>query len=192
MIQTSQDPDFSGARLHRIQTSQDPDFSGARLHRIHTSQDPQKSLETGSFWGAGVLLEGKVLDVSRHVVSDVKNHKVRFYVLYVKPSRVHQRKFDDRGNEIEPNFSDTKKVNTGHLLSSYISIAKVEGGAVTRCNFTGDENTGASWTDKILANKVHAEDAERGGGGGGAAGGGEGADEDEWDERVNHFLAELN
>ncbi|XP_058502643.1 arpin-like isoform X6 [Solea solea] len=134
--------------------------------------------------GAGVLLEGKVLDVSRHVV--------RFYVLYVKPSRVHQRKFDDRGNEIEPNFSDTKKVNTGHLLSSYISIAKVEGGAVTRCNFTGDENTGASWTDKILANKVHAEDAERGGGGGGAAGGGEGADEDEWDERVNHFLAELN
>ncbi|KAG7467698.1 hypothetical protein JOB18_013267 [Solea senegalensis] len=200
--------------------------------------------------GAGVLLEGKVLDVSRHVVSDVKNHKVRFYVLYVKPSRVHQRKFDDRGNEIEPNFSDTKKVNTGHLLSSYkveakgqsdrlsheqlsamvnkdelvkitekhrpagtwafwfpeteldkteletghevrlktrgncpfiFSIAKVEGGSVTRCTFTGDENAGASWTDKILANKVHAEDAERGGGGGAAAGG-EGADEDEWDE----------
>jgi len=49
----------------------------------------------------------------------VCHRQVRFYVLYVKPGRVHQRKFDPSGKEIEPNFSDTKKVNTGFLMSSY-------------------------------------------------------------------------
>lgn len=43
----------------------------------------------------------------------------RFYVLYVKPSRIHQRRFDPSGNEVEPNFSDTQKINTGFLMSSY-------------------------------------------------------------------------
>lgn len=45
--------------------------------------------------------------------------QVRFYVLYIQPSRIHQRKFDASGKEVEPNFSDTKKVNTGFLMSSY-------------------------------------------------------------------------
>lgn len=40
-------------------------------------------------------------------------------MLYVKPSRIHRRRFDASGNEIESNFSDTKKVNTGFLMSSY-------------------------------------------------------------------------
>lgn len=43
----------------------------------------------------------------------------RYYVLYVRPSRIHRRKFDPKGNEIEPNFSATRKVNTGFLMSSY-------------------------------------------------------------------------
>lgn len=40
-------------------------------------------------------------------------------MLYIRPSRIHRRKFDPKGNEIEPNFSATKKVNTGFLMSSY-------------------------------------------------------------------------
>ena len=43
----------------------------------------------------------------------------RYYVLYVRPSLIHRRRFDPKGNEIEPNFSATRKVNTGFLLSSY-------------------------------------------------------------------------
>ncbi|XP_051512766.1 arpin-like [Myxocyprinus asiaticus] len=132
------------------------------------------------------------------------------------------------GNEIEPNCSETMKVNTGYLMSSIkveakgetdfldehhlrdimnkdnllkvtakhcpsqtfafwiteaemdrteletgqeihlktkgdgpflISFAKLDGGTVTKCNFAGDENAGASWTDKILANKSDRESA---------------------------------
>ncbi|XP_018559637.1 arpin isoform X2 [Lates calcarifer] len=153
--------------------------------------------------------------------------------------------FDARGNEIEPNFSNTKKVNTGFLMSSYrveakgesdrlseeqlsvivnkpelvkitdkhqpsgtwafwypesemdkieletgqdvrlkttgnspfiFSLAKVDSGTVTKCNFAGDEKAGASWTDKIMANKTDTGSAQKPGGEG------EGAEEDEWDE----------
>ncbi|XP_037538585.1 arpin [Nematolebias whitei] len=195
--------------------------------------------------GPGLLLEGKLLDVSRHSISDVKGQKVRFYVIYIKPSRIHQRKFDASGKEVEPNFSDTKKVNTGFLMSSYkveakgesdrlteeqlsaminkselvkitdkhrpsgtwafwypesemdkteleagqevrlktrgngpfiFSLAKVDGGNVTKCNFAGDEKAGASWTDKIMANKADAGDSQQ------PEGGGQGAEEDEWDD----------
>ncbi|XP_034541567.1 arpin [Notolabrus celidotus] len=195
--------------------------------------------------GDGVLLEGKLLDVSRHAVCDDSNQKVRFFVLYIKPGRIHQRKFDASGKEIEPNFSDTKKVNTGFLMSSYkveakgesdrlseeqlsamvnkaelvkitdkyrpsgsvafwypesemdkteletgqdvrlktrgnspfiLSLSKVDGGTVTKCNFAGDEKAGASWTDKIMANKADAGSSLKPGGEGA------GADEDEWDD----------
>uniref|UniRef100_H3CDY0 Arpin n=1 Tax=Tetraodon nigroviridis TaxID=99883 RepID=H3CDY0_TETNG len=195
--------------------------------------------------GEGVLLEGRLEDVSRHTISDDKNQKNRFYVLYVRPSRIHQRKFDVSGNEIEPNFSDTKKVNTGFLMSSYkveatgksdrlsedqlsalinkvelvkitdryrpsgtwafwypesemdktemeagqevrlktrgnspfiFSLAKMDGSTVTKCNFAGDQKAGASWTDKIMANKADAADSQRPGGEG------DGVGEDEWDD----------
>uniref|UniRef100_A0A3P8X3J5 Arpin n=1 Tax=Cynoglossus semilaevis TaxID=244447 RepID=A0A3P8X3J5_CYNSE len=191
--------------------------------------------------GPGLLLEGKVLDFSRHQITDINHQKVRFYVLYVQPSRIHRRKFDSSGNEVEPNFSDSRKVNTGFLMSSYkveakgesdrltheelsaivnkdelvkitdrhrpmnswafwypetemektelemgqevrlrtrgngpfiFSVAKLDHGSVSRCNFAGDEKAGGSWTDKIMARK------EETAGGGGA--GGEGAEEDEW------------
>ncbi|XP_071403182.1 arpin [Centroberyx affinis] len=195
--------------------------------------------------GPGVLLEGKLLDVSRHAITDVNNDKVRLYVLYIKPSRVHQRKFDASGKEMEPNFSDTKKVNTGYLMSSFkveakgesdrlseeqlsamvnkaelvkmtdkhrpsgalafwypesemdkteletgqdvrlktrgnspfiFSLAKVDGGTVTKCNFAGDEKAGASWTEKIMAKKADTDGTPKPGGEG------EGAEEDEWDD----------
>ncbi|XP_075998161.1 arpin [Genypterus blacodes] len=195
--------------------------------------------------GSGFLLEGKLLDVSRHAITDVNKQKVRFYVLYIKPGRVHQRRFDASGKEIEPNFGDTKKVNTGFLMSSYkveakgesdrlseeqlsaminkaellkmtdkhqlsgtlafwypesemdkteletgqdvrlktkgnspfiFSLAKVDGGTVTKCNFAGDENAGASWTDKIMSNKVQESGTPKPGGEG------DGAEEDEWDD----------
>lgn len=194
--------------------------------------------------GEGVLLEGKLLDVSRHAISDDNGQKVRYYVLYIKPSRIHQRKFDGSGKEIEPNFSDTKKVTTGYLMSSYkteatgtsdrlseerlsamvnkpelvkmtdrhrpsgtwafwypesemdkteletgqevrlktrgngpfiFSLAKVDSGTVTKCNFAGDTEAGASWTDKIMANKADTVSSQ-------AGGEGEAAAEDEWDD----------
>lgn len=200
----------------------------------------QSSYESGN----GVLLEGKLLDVSRHTVTDVNNQKARFYVLYVQPSRIHQRRFEASGKEIEPNFSDTRKVNTGFLMSSYkveakgetdrlseqdlstlvnksellkitdkhcpscswafwypesemdkteletgqevrlktrgnspfiFSLAKIDGGTVTKCNFAGDEKAGASWTDKIMANKSSAESGK-------AGGEGDQAEDDEWDD----------
>lgn len=196
--------------------------------------------------GPGVLLEGKLLEVSRHCITDINNMKVRFYVLYIKPSRIHQRRYDASGTEVEPNFSDTRKINTGYLMSSFkveakgetdrlseeqlagllkhdellglteklrpsetfafwhpesdmlntelevgqdvrlkttgdgpfiYSLAKVDGGTVTKCNFAGDAKAGASWTDKILANRAEAGGERRPEGGEGA-----GAEEDEWDD----------
>ncbi|XP_034880029.1 arpin isoform X1 [Mirounga angustirostris] len=69
--------------------------------------------------GNGVLLEGELVDVSRHRILDARDRKEHYYVLYIRPSRIHRRKFDPKGNEIEPNFSATRKVNTGFLMSSY-------------------------------------------------------------------------
>ncbi|XP_053769030.1 arpin isoform X3 [Desmodus rotundus] len=169
----------------------------------------------------------------------------RYYVLYVRPSLIHRRRFDPKGNEIEPNFSATRKVNTGFLLSSYKvdakgetdrlthealkalvnkpellaltesltpeqtvafwmpesemealelelgvgvrlktrgdgpfldSLAKLEAGTVTKCNFAGDRQTGASWTDNIMAQKssqaATVETREQG----------DGAEDAEWDD----------
>uniref|UniRef100_G1U8U5 Arpin n=1 Tax=Oryctolagus cuniculus TaxID=9986 RepID=G1U8U5_RABIT len=195
--------------------------------------------------GSGVLLDGQLLDVSRHCISDARGSKERYYVLYVRPSRIHRRKFDPKGKEIEPNFSDTRKVTTGFLMSSYKveakgdsdrltpeelmalvnkpqllalteslapdgtvafwmpesemeamelelgagvrlktqgdgpfleSLAKLEAGTVTKCNFAGDSKTGASWTDNIMARKssevATAEVREQG----------DGAADEEWDD----------
>lgn len=166
-------------------------------------------------------------------------------MLYIRPSCIHRRKFDPKGNEIEPNFSATRKVNTGFLMSSYKeeakgdtdrltpealkglvnkpellaltesltpeqtvafwmlesemeamelelgagvrlktrgdgpfldSLAKLEAGTVTKCNFAGDGKTGASWTDNIMARKssegAAVESREQG----------DGAEDEEWDD----------
>lgn len=44
---------------------------------------------------------------------------------------------------------------------------------MTKCNFAGDEKAGASWTDKIMANKADTGDSQK-------SEGGQGAEEDEW------------
>lgn len=60
-----------------------------------------------------------------------------------------------------------------YICAPTVSLAKVDSGTVTKCNFAGDKEAGASWTDKIMANKADAGSAE-------ARGEGEGAAEDEW------------
>ncbi|XP_055479632.1 arpin isoform X3 [Psammomys obesus] len=252
-----------------------------RMSRIyHDSALRNKAVQTARLRGAwdpaahqggnGVLLEGELVDVSRHSILDAHNRKTaslglaipsappslylslapgplqeRYYVLYIRPSCIHRRKFDTKGNEIEPNFSATRKVNTGFLMSSYKveakgdtdrltvevlkglvnkpelleltesltpdqtvafwmpesemevmelelgtgvrlktrgdgpfidSLAKLELGTVTKCNFAGDGKTGASWTDNIMAQKSlernTAEIREQG----------DGAEDEEWDD----------
>ncbi|CAL8357509.1 unnamed protein product [Lota lota] len=221
-------------------------------HNTSLQNKPVHNEKIDSIWppacdsGPGVLLEGKLLDVSRHAITDANNQKVRFYALYINPTRIHQRRFDASGKEIEPNFSDTRKVNTGYLMSSFkmeakgesdrlseqqlaamvnqaelvkitskhtprggalafwypeaqmentelevgqdvrlktrgnspfvFSLAQVDAGNVTKCNFAGDESAGASWTDKIMANKAGATGVQNN------SGEGQGAEEDEWDD----------
>ncbi|XP_020376371.2 arpin isoform X3 [Rhincodon typus] len=169
----------------------------------------------------------------------------RYFILYIQPTRIHKRKFDSAGVEIEPNFSETKKVNTGYLMSSFkveaagqtdkisvedlkrlinkpelikisekhtpkqslafwisegemedielevedglrlktlgdspfiFSLAKMDAGTVTKCNFAGGEQVGASWTDNVFAAKHKTEQEAK------VSTQGEGADEDEWDD----------
>lgn len=63
-----------------------------------------------------------------------------------------------------------------HSPSSLLSdsLAKLEAGTVTKCNFAGDRKTGASWTDNIMAQKSSggpsAETREQG----------DGAEDEEW------------
>ena len=58
------------------------------------------------------------------------------------------------------------------LLSD--SLAKLEAGTVTKCNFAGDGKMGASWTDNIMAQKssegAAVETREQG----------DGAEDEEW------------
>ena len=63
-----------------------------------------------------------VLRASRiqHCLSLFQAH---YFIFHVKIARAHKRKFDSKGKEIEPNFSETKKVNTGYLNSSYSKLA---------------------------------------------------------------------
>nr|XP_036856539.1 arpin isoform X3 [Manis javanica] len=213
-----------------------------RRHRERAAQDPAFQGPSG---GNGVLLEGELVDVSRHSITDAHGRKERYHVLYIRPTRIHRRQFDPRGNEIEPNFSATRRVNTGFLMSSYKveakgdtdrltpealkglvnkpellaltgsltpdqtvafwmpesemealefelgagvrlktrgdgpfldSLAKLEAGAVTKCNFAGDGKMGSSWTDNILAQKscegADVKTREQG----------DGAEDEEWDD----------
>lgn len=61
-----------------------------------------------------------------------------------------------------------------HVFVCLVSFAKLDGGTVTKCNFAGDENAGASWTEKIMANKADQEKTGK------SVGQGEGADDEEW------------
>lgn len=68
----------------------------------------------GALWGVCVWGSG-----AAPLTLSLPGPQERYYVLYIRPSRIHRRKFDPKGNEIEPNFSATRKVNTGFLMSSY-------------------------------------------------------------------------
>lgn len=81
-----------------------------RHHGLGEVEEPAQAHTAGCKpRGNGVLLEGELVDVSRHSISDAHGRKERYYVLYIRPSRIHRRKFDPKGNEIEPNFSATRK-----------------------------------------------------------------------------------
>lgn len=58
------------------------------------------------------------------------------------------------------------------MLVLSVSLAKIDGGTVTRCNFAGDQMAGASWTNKIMANKADTATSQMPGG--------EGVAEEEW------------
>uniref|UniRef100_A0A452GYJ6 Arpin n=1 Tax=Gopherus agassizii TaxID=38772 RepID=A0A452GYJ6_9SAUR len=223
--------------------SRPPEERGLRARPVHSERLPGRWDPPALQGGNGVILEGELLDVSRHLILDINGRKERYYVLYIRPSRVHRRNFDAKGNEREPNFSDTRKVNTGFLMSSFkveakgdtdrlspeelkglvnkpellsvterhtpsqavafwlletelekmelelgteirlktqgdspfiFSLAKLHAGTVTKCNFVGDGQAGASWTDNILANRPPGGPAPE------PRGQGDGAEEDEW------------
>ncbi|KAM9066314.1 arpin isoform 3-T3 [Sarcophilus harrisii] len=222
-----------------------------RNKAVHSTRLPGSWDPAAYQRGNGILLEGELVDVSRHNISDASGKKERYYVLYVRPGRIHRRKFDCKGNEIEPNFSNTRKVNTGFLMSSYKveakgdtdrlsptelkglvekpelvavtkchtpdqalafwipetemekielelgaelrlktrgdgpfigSLAKLEAGTVTKCNFAGDGQTGASWTDNIMAQKSSEGVASE------LRGQGDGAEDDEWPEEIQQQI----
>ncbi|XP_027629354.1 AP-3 complex subunit sigma-2 isoform X3 [Tupaia chinensis] len=62
------------------------------------------------------------------------------------------------------------------------SLARLEAGTVTKCNFAGDAKTGASWTDNIMAQKSSegptAEIREQG----------DGAEDEEWPEEIQQQI----
>uniref|UniRef100_A0A8C4Q7W2 Arpin n=1 Tax=Eptatretus burgeri TaxID=7764 RepID=A0A8C4Q7W2_EPTBU len=62
--------------------------------------------------------EGLLIDISRYTIAD-DAAKHRYSVLHIRPTQVHRRTYDANGLEIEPNFSETHKVATGYLGSSY-------------------------------------------------------------------------
>ncbi|KAL4238960.1 AP-3 complex subunit sigma-2 [Mactra antiquata] len=100
------------------------------MSRIYDNQPlrnlPLVNIEIGDTWkqskfccGAGVLFEGCIQTRSHFMICDKDKHKSQYFILFIKITKAHQRKYDDSGNEIEPNFSETKKVSTGFLNSSY-------------------------------------------------------------------------
>ncbi|KAL8619660.1 hypothetical protein ACOMHN_019715 [Nucella lapillus] len=74
--------------------------------------------------GDGALVEGSVQNRHRVCITDRAGAKKRYFILLVKVSRAHRRQFDSKGQEVEPNFSQTSKVSTGFLNSSYKVEAK--------------------------------------------------------------------
>lgn len=74
--------------------------------------------------GNGVLVEGIVADRHRYMVHDSTGIKKRYLLLTFRVDRAHKRQYDASGKEVEPNFSQTAKVRTGYLHSSYKIDAK--------------------------------------------------------------------
>src|SRR5690349_4765113 len=71
----------------------------------------------------GILLEGTISSRNRFVIT-TPSDKIRYFVFYINVRRAHRRVFDSKGKEEEPNFSETQKIRTGYLHSSYKTAAK--------------------------------------------------------------------
>ncbi|XP_062604291.1 arpin-like isoform X1 [Saccostrea cucullata] len=111
-------------------------YDNKPLHNL-----PVISVNTPNKWdpkkyssGDGVILEGVIKGRSRFSVTDNSHTKVgrsrfsvtdnshtkfRYYILHIEVLRAHKRQFESNGHEVEPNFSETHKVRTGYLNSSY-------------------------------------------------------------------------
>ncbi|ESO90090.1 hypothetical protein LOTGIDRAFT_218129 [Lottia gigantea] len=101
------------------------------LPQINTTWPESWNTKKWTKDGSGVLVEACIKAKSRIAVTDNSNKKastrllfVKYYILHVETGRAHKRKFDANGKEIEPNFSETTKVLTGYLNSSYKTEAK--------------------------------------------------------------------
>ncbi|WAR18882.1 ARPIN-like protein, partial [Mya arenaria] len=107
------------------------------MSRIYDNQPltnlPLINIDVSGSWnkndftrGPGVIFEGVVQKRAHFVICDGRKTKTHYYIMYIKLSRAHRRKFDENGVEVEPNFSETRKVNTGYLNSSYKVESKGE------------------------------------------------------------------
>lgn len=74
--------------------------------------------------GRGVTIEGVVKNKCRVAITDLTSGKTiqNYAVISIEFMRAYKRSFDGNGVEVEPWKSATKKVNTGHLLSSYKTV----------------------------------------------------------------------
>ncbi|XP_076463490.1 arpin-like [Babylonia areolata] len=94
------------------------------LPLINRSWSSSWNTKTWTEKGDGVLVEGTVQNRHKVCITDSAGTKNRYYILLIKVSRAHKRQFDSSGQEMEPNFSQTTKVSTGFLNSSYKVEAK--------------------------------------------------------------------
>lgn len=74
--------------------------------------------------GIGYIIQATVLGKSKHQINDISQSKFQYICIHISIEKAMRRKFDSKGDEIEPDFGSTKKVNTGYLMSSYKSVSK--------------------------------------------------------------------
>ena len=88
---------------------------------------------------------------------------------------------DDVLRQVELTDDDGVRARTSGngLFIETITRLDAASTAATVCNYSGGEQVGASWTDRIMAVKSAAADGEKGKV---PCGDGEGAADDEWDE----------
>ena len=81
----------------------------------------------------GAIVEGRVKEKTRLVVSDESGSATALHhynAVQIELEKGFKRTFDGCGGEIEPWKNSTKKINTGHLMSSYKTV-DVETSALT-------------------------------------------------------------
>lgn len=91
--------------------------------------------------GNGYIIEATILGKSKHQIVEGQT-KLHYICLHVSILKSMRRKFDGKGDEIEPDLGDKKKVNTGYLMSSYKDVSK-----------EGEDIISPSEMKKILSNK---------------------------------------